>query len=218
MVPTSKLHQNLSFASVPGPKLWLSRWMLGVLIYEFMTGSAPFEAPYPMQIYAKVLTLGFFLSFCPTLVRTNDINIINWYILHISGGVFRDLAEKTCSLLVFFQKLFMAAEEGNQCCEVSSTAFSTVRWHHQGGSGWESSGTSFQKRAQTFVSDESKWIEMCFCMFLWCFDVTLIVITAALPTCFSQAICQKEPADRLPMLTGGSKNIKTHVPWGCRCH
>lgn len=32
--------------------------MLGVLIYEFMTGSAPFEAPYPMQIYAKVLRLG----------------------------------------------------------------------------------------------------------------------------------------------------------------
>lgn len=30
-------------------------WMLGVLIFEFMTGSAPFEAPYPMQIYAKVL-------------------------------------------------------------------------------------------------------------------------------------------------------------------
>lgn len=29
-------------------------WMLGVLIFEFMTGSAPFEAPYPMQIYAKV--------------------------------------------------------------------------------------------------------------------------------------------------------------------
>ena len=28
-----------------------------------------------------------------------------------------------------------------------------------------------------------------------------------------QAICQKEPADRLPMLTGGSKNIKSHVPW-----
>lgn len=32
--------------------------MLGVLIFEFMTGSAPFEAPYPMQIYAKVLLLG----------------------------------------------------------------------------------------------------------------------------------------------------------------
>jgi len=30
-------------------------WMLGVLIFEFMTGQAPFEAPYPMQIYAKVL-------------------------------------------------------------------------------------------------------------------------------------------------------------------
>eukprot|EP00437_Effrenium_voratum_P004087 CAMPEP_0181422072 /NCGR_PEP_ID=MMETSP1110-20121109/13424_1 /TAXON_ID=174948 /ORGANISM="Symbiodinium sp., Strain CCMP421" /LENGTH=794 /DNA_ID=CAMNT_0023545155 /DNA_START=150 /DNA_END=2534 /DNA_ORIENTATION=+ len=30
-------------------------WMLGVLVFEFMTGSAPFEAPYPMQIYAKVL-------------------------------------------------------------------------------------------------------------------------------------------------------------------
>lgn len=28
-------------------------WMLGVLIFECMTGSAPFEAPYPMQIYAK---------------------------------------------------------------------------------------------------------------------------------------------------------------------
>ena len=28
-------------------------WMCGVLIFEFMTGSAPFEAPYPMQIYAK---------------------------------------------------------------------------------------------------------------------------------------------------------------------
>ena len=36
----------------------LHRWMLGVLIYEFMTGSAPFEAPYPMQIYAKLLRLG----------------------------------------------------------------------------------------------------------------------------------------------------------------
>ena len=38
------------------------RWMLGVLIFEFMTGSAPFEAPYPMQIYAKVLKLGWALS------------------------------------------------------------------------------------------------------------------------------------------------------------
>mmetsp|Transcript_23075 Transcript_23075/g.41691 ORF Transcript_23075/g.41691 Transcript_23075/m.41691 type:complete len:796 (-) Transcript_23075:213-2600(-) len=30
-------------------------WMLGVLIFELMTGAAPFEAPRPMHIYANVL-------------------------------------------------------------------------------------------------------------------------------------------------------------------
>lgn len=76
-------------------------WMLGVLIYEFMTGSAPFEAPYPMQIYAKVL--------------------------------------KGISAVKFPPQL------SPQCVDII------------------------------------------------------------------KAICQKEPADRLPMLTGGSKNIKTHA-------
>lgn len=76
-------------------------WMLGVLIYEFMTGSAPFEAPYPMQIYAKVL--------------------------------------KGISAVKFPPQL------SPQCVDII------------------------------------------------------------------KAICQKEPADRLPMLTGGSKNIKSHA-------
>ncbi|CAK9010303.1 cGMP-dependent protein kinase [Durusdinium trenchii] len=75
-------------------------WMLGVLIFEFMTGSAPFEAPYPMQIYAKVL---------------KGINAVKF-----------------------------PPQLSPQCVEIV------------------------------------------------------------------KAICQKEPADRLPMLTGGSKNIKTH--------
>ena len=29
-------------------------WALGVLIFELMTGHAPFESPTPMQIYKKV--------------------------------------------------------------------------------------------------------------------------------------------------------------------
>eukprot|EP00434_Breviolum_minutum_P026111 symbB.v1.2.023087.t1/scaffold2089.1/size89944/2 len=76
-------------------------WMLGVLIFEFMTGSAPFEAPYPMQIYAKVL---------------KGINAVKF-----------------------------PPQLSPQCVDII------------------------------------------------------------------KAICQKEPADRLPMLTGGSKNIKTHA-------
>lgn len=51
---TKKMGTVISGPAEIGPP----RWMLGVLIFEFMTGSAPFEAPYPMQIYAKVLNLG----------------------------------------------------------------------------------------------------------------------------------------------------------------
>eukprot|EP00933_Yihiella_yeosuensis_P012765 TRINITY_DN12189_c0_g1_i10.p1 TRINITY_DN12189_c0_g1~~TRINITY_DN12189_c0_g1_i10.p1 ORF type:complete len:794 (-),score=198.27 TRINITY_DN12189_c0_g1_i10:502-2883(-) len=43
-------------------------WMIGVLIYEFMTGSAPFEASYPMQIYANVLKGIHAVKFPQTLV------------------------------------------------------------------------------------------------------------------------------------------------------
>merc|ERR1719410_1479125 len=30
-------------------------WMLGVLTFELLAGHPPFESPYPMQIYSKVM-------------------------------------------------------------------------------------------------------------------------------------------------------------------
>merc|ERR1712107_334198 len=38
-----------------GHNIGVDWWGLGILIFELMSGHPPFESPYPMQIYSKVM-------------------------------------------------------------------------------------------------------------------------------------------------------------------